>query len=435
MKKRISLVLLFTAIFFSACSESDGFGHEDSPGKKVPFKNYSNAIIIQWNTIAFETMQTPAYDPMIGSRIFAMVHLAMHDALNGIAPVFETYALQQQDKKADPIAAISAAAYTVLVETYPDKKAQLDVALAQALQAIKSPEAKDRGIALGTSAGKAIVTLRKDDGAFQNPIAEVNNPLDPGVYQPVPPTPIVYAPFWATLPTFALESPHQFRITVMPAINSDKYTTDFNEVKFKGSKDNSTRTNEETTIAKFWYEFSEIGWNRVTATAVTDKNLDLLSTARLFAMVNMALADAYIAGWDAKFHYNFWRPYTAIRAAATDGNGNTNEDLSWEPLMDTPPVQDYPSTHSALGNAAATVLNELVGSNVGFTMISTSASPANSTRTFSSFTHAAKENADSRVFAGLHFRFSCDGGLDLGEKIGTWTLEHALKAKSTHKGF
>ena len=423
----MSFVLVFAAFCFSGCSESEGSELGNNPARKTPFQNYSNAIIIQWHAIAFETMQTPAYDPMVGSRVFAMVHLAIHDALNGIAPVYETYALHEQDKKADPIAAISAAAYTVLAETYPEKKAKLDSAFAEAVKDVKSSEAKERGVALGKIAGENLFNLRKNDGAFANPIAEINNPQVPGLYQGVPPTPFAYAPFWATLQTFGLTSPQQFRIDPMPALNSAAYTEDFNEVKNKGAKVNSTRTAEETTIEKFWYEFSEIGWNRVTATVATDKNLDLLSTARLFALVNIALADAYIAGWDSKFHYNFWRPYTAVHAAATDGNDNTTEDLQWESLMNTPPIHDYPSTHSALGNAAAVVLGELVGNDTGFTMSSTSAEPLNSTRSFTSFDQAAKENADSRVFAGLHFRFSCEGGLELGRRIGEWTVANHLK--------
>jgi hypothetical protein len=429
MKKRITLVLLFAAVLFSACSESEGSGYGENPGKKKPFRNYSNAVVLQWNTITLATMQGPTYDPMLSSRIFAMVHLAMHDALNGIAPVYETYSLQQQDKKADPVAALSAAAYEVLVGSFPAKKEQLDSALAEAIKDIKSPEAKERGLALGSIAGKGIVSLRSNDDIFKSPIAEINNPLEPGLYQPVPPTPFLYAPFWATLKPFGLESPQQFRISPMPTLASTEYTAAFNEVKLKGSKENSTRTSEETTIAKFWYEFSEIGWNRVTATVAKDKNLDLMSTVRLFALVNMALADSYIAGWDSKFHYNFWRPYTAVRAAATDGNDNTSEDASWEPLMNTPPVHDYPSTHSTLGNAAATVLDELIGKNTGFTMTSTSADPANSTRTLSSFSQASAENADSRVFAGIHFRFSCERGMELGKRIGDWIIENHLKPK------
>jgi hypothetical protein len=376
-------------------------------------------------------MQEPAYDPMIGSRIFAMVHLAMHDALNGIAPVYETYALTQSDKKADPVAALSSAAYTVLVGSFPAKKAQLDAALANAIKEVKSSDAKQRGLALGALAGQAILALRADDGAFQDPIGPINNPQEPGLYQPVPPTPFVYAPFWATLKPFGLNTPQQFRVAPMPVLGSEEYTIAFNEVKSKGAKENHSRTVEETTIAKFWYEFSEIGWNRVTATAAADANLDLLTTTRLFALVNMAMADSYIAGWDSKFHYNFWRPYTAIRAAATDGNGNTNEDAAWEPLMNTPPVHDYPSTHSTLGNSAASVLNAIVGTNRSFTMTSTSAEPENPSRTLENFTVAADENATSRLLAGLHFRFSCDSGLKLGEDIGKWVLENHLRPKGS----
>ena len=426
MKKLIFLMLLSTATLLSSF---------DNPRKDNPFSNYSNSIVLQWNSIAFETMKGPTYDPMIASRIFAMVHIAVHDALNSIEPLYETYALQQQDKKADPIAAISSAAYTVLVVSFPAKKEQLDIALANAVKEVKSSDARKRGLDLGAAAGKAIVIMRSTDGAFQNPVVEVNNPKVPGMYQAVPPTLFVYAPFWATLPTFGLENPHQFRVEAMPSLSSAEYAKHFNEVKSKGAKVNSTRTAEETTIANFWYEFSEIGWNRVASTIAADKQLDLYSTARLLALVNMALADSYIAGWDAKFFYNFWRPYTGIHAAAADGNEQTIEDTAWEPLLNTPPVQDYPSTHSILGSAAATVLNGLVGNNTGFTMTSTSALPEGSTRSFVNFSQAAIENANSRVFAGIHFRFSCERGLEMGKEIGEWIEKNQLQVKSGSNNF
>lgn len=423
MKQLISFLLLATALSFSALGA-------ERPATDNPFKNYSNDIILKWNAIALETMSTPAYDPMVGSRIFTMVHLAMHDALNNIEPVFETYLAHQQERKADPIAAIAAAAYTVLVETYPQKKEQLDAALAESLKDIKSNESRQLGISMGTKVGRAIFALRKDDGAFQNPVVELNNPKIPGMYQPVPPMPFVYAPFWATLSTFGLKTPDQFRVQPMPGLTSDAYTQHYNEVKLKGAKVNSTRTAEETAIAKYWYEFSEVGWNRIATVVAADQKLDLYNTARLLALVNMAMADSYIAGWDAKFFYNFWRPFTAIRAAATDGNEQTTDDVAWEPLLNTPPVQDYPSTHSILGNAAATVLSELVGKSTTFTMTSPTAEPGQSSRTFSSFKQAAIENADSRVFAGLHFRFSCDRGLEMGNQIGSYIEKTQLRPKS-----
>ncbi|RYZ31874.1 MAG: phosphatase PAP2 family protein, partial [Sphingobacteriales bacterium] len=158
----------------------------------------------------------------------------------------------------------------------------------------------------------------------------------------------------------------------------------------------------------------------------TDKKMDLVNTARAFALLNMAMADAYTSGWDAKFHYNFWRPFTAIRNAGIDNNEATATDTKWEPLMPTPPVQDYPSTHSALGNAAAVVLTNVFGNSVSFSMTSPTADPTKATRQFKSFRQAAEENADSRVIAGLHFRFSCIAGLELGNNVGDWIIKNHL---------
>lgn len=425
IKRMILPSLLLFALFIAA-----GFSNITSHDKKAPFSQISNASVIQWNAIAMETMQGPAYNPLLASRVMAMVHLAIHDALNNISPAYETYAHHRADKKADPVAALSAAAHTVLIASFPDKKDQLDSALQEALKNVKPGTAKDRGLALGIDAGNAILAVRHGDGAFSDPVGKVTNPEQPGLYQVTPPLPFLYAPFWTKMKTFALTSPDQFRVPAMPSLTSDAYTKAFNEVKSKGAKENSTRTAEETAIAKFWYEFSEIGWNRVTVVAARDANLDLLTTARLFALVNMALADSYTAGWDSKFHHNFWRPYTAIRKASTDNNEKTGEDAAWEPLLGTPPVHDYPSTHSVLGSAAATVLTGILGRETGFTMTSTSAEPVNYTRTFKTFHQAALENGDSRVFAGIHFRFSCDAGVKQGRKIGEWTLGNVLKKRA-----
>ena len=310
---------------------------------------------------------------------------------------------------------------------YPDKKEQLDSVFADAVAKIKNNDARQRGFALGKSAGDAIIQLRINDDPLRDPIGEINNPLEPGLYQPVPPMPFLYTPFWKDMQPFSLETPDHFRIEAFPSLATTEYAQAFNEVKQKGSLSSTHRSTEETAIAKYWYELSEIGWNRITQNVANDQKLDLLATTRLFALVNIALADAYIAGWDSKFHYDFWRPYTAIRAAETDGNPSTESDAAWEPLMPTPPVQDYPSTHSTLGNAAAVVLSEVVGSNVGFSMASPTADPVNSSRSFRNFYEAARENSESRILAGIHFRFSCEKGLDLGEKIGFQVLETKLR--------
>ena len=422
---KTSILVLLFAVFFS-CHESDRLVEGTEPGSNT-LKGYSNDVILDWNRTAHKTMAGPTYDPLVASRIQAQVHIAMHDALNNISGAYETYALKDEDKKAHPIAAAASAAHTVLVVTFPDKKNMLDSALQVSFSKIPAGNSLESGVALGIKAGNAILSEQPNEDIFQNPVGEIPVTSEPGVYQAVPPTPFVYAPFWAKVKTFSLENPSQFRVANHPTIASEEYVNDFNEVKSKGAKDGSSRTLEETSIAMYWYELSEIGWNRITLNVATEKKTDLLTTARLFALVNMALADSYTAGWDSKFYYNFWRPYTAIRTAENDGNSNTTPDIGWESLLDTPPVQDYPSTHSVLGNAAATILASLLGDNTTFTMSYPSAHPEHPNRTFNSFSSAAVENAESRVLAGLHFRFSCTSGLDLGKKIGEWTVKNHLR--------
>lgn len=422
---KTSMLALLIFLFFS-CHESDNLTEGIGSGNS-PLKAYSNEVILDWNKTALKIMSGPEYNPLIASRVQAMVHIAMHDALNNISGVYETYALNAEDKAAHPVAAAASAAHTVLVVTFPGKKATLDSALHVSLAKIATGDARESGIKLGLKAGNAILSQQPNDAIFQNPIGEIPPSTVPGVYQGVPPTPFVYAPFWASMQTFSLKNASEFRVAAQPALTSEEYAKDFNEVKNKGAKNGSSRTEEETAIAKYWYELSEIGWNRVTQIAVNGKKTDLLTTARLFALVNMALADSYTAGWDSKDHYNFWRPYTGIRMANIDGNESTLPDANWESFLDTPPVQDYPSTHSVLGNAAATVLAALLGDNTTFTMTSPSADPAQATRTFTSFSTAAAENAESRVLAGLHFRFSCKSGLELGKKIGECTVNNYLR--------
>ncbi|MGH6611544.1 MAG: vanadium-dependent haloperoxidase, partial [Burkholderiaceae bacterium] len=208
---------------------------------------------------------------------------------------------------------------------------------------------------------------------------------------------------------------------------SAQYTAAFNEEKSVGGKVSAKRTIDETYYAAFWYEFSDIGWNRIARVVARDQAQDLWQRARTFALVNAVMADAYIAGWDSKFHYNLWRPVTAIQMADADGNPQTARDASFESLLVTPPVQDYPSTHSALGAAAAVVLAETFGrDDIAFTFTSTSAMPANPQRSFKSFSEAARENADSRVKAGLHFRFATTAGVTLGDDIGRFAVRNSL---------
>jgi len=416
------LGIMLVGFSFTACEKNP----VDSKSVNV-FPAISNKVILDWNATALNAMDAPNYQHvLLASRLYAMVHIAQYDALNSIKQVYKKYCNTTGDASAHPVAAAAVAAYTVLLHHLPEKKAMLDSQLAKAIDTIVDLNAKQKGIALGTQCGNAIIDLRKDDGAFQNPVGAIAPSTVPGVYQAVPPFNFVFAPFWKTMKPFGLLQPQQFRSETYPALHSTAYKKDFEEVKTLGEKNSLQRTAEQTSYAKFWYEYAEIGWNRIASVAAGKEKTDLLTTARLFAMLNITLADAYTAGWDSKFYYNFWRPYTAVVNTPMTEGGNPN----WEPLMPTPPVQDYPSTHSVLGNSAATILTSFYGNNYSFATTSTSSATPGATRSFKSFFSAADENADSRVMAGIHFRFSCKAGQAMGNKIGKWMIENTLmKAK------
>jgi len=417
-KSFIYLSILMISSSFTAC--------EKDPTLPYPvnaFPVYSNKVILDWNTAALNAMGAPNYQHvLVASRLYTMVHIAQYDALNSIKPVYKKYCNTTFDEGAHPVAAAAVAAYTVLLNQIPEKKAMLDSQLAKSIDTIANLTAKQKGIALGTQCGNAIINLRKDDGAFQDPIGAITPSTVPGVYQAVPPFNFIFAPFWKTMKPFGLQQPQQFRSASHPDLQSTAYKKDFEEVKLWGEKNSQHRTSEQTLYAKFWYEYAEIGWNRIAYLAASKEKTDLMTTARLFAMVNIALADAYIAGWDSKSFYNFWRPYTAIVNTPVAEGGKPG----WEPLMPTPPVQDYPSTHSILGNAAATVLTSFYGNNYVFTTSSSSADTQGATRSFKNFLSAADENADSRVMAGIHFRFSIKAGQAMGNKIGKWMVDNIL---------
>jgi hypothetical protein len=390
----------------------------------------SNKVIIEWNNAAIEAAgDAAALHPLLVTRISAMMHIAIHDALNAIVPVYGQYAYHHQGKcdLANPFAAAASAAHTVLKASWSDSASMLDAKLAASLSKIHDGPRKTQGIAVGIAAGKAILALRAGDGAFEDPVSDWPPSNVPGVYVKVPPYDFVYAAFWAKMQTFSLKGHAQFRVLPPPSLNSYIYTRDFNEIKHVGKLNSKIRTADQTAYAKWWYEHSVIGWNRIARIEATSYNTGLYTTARIFALLNMAMVDAYIASWDSKFYYKFWRPYTAIRAAATDGNDQTKANPNWEPAEPTPPVPDYPSGHAAVGNAAATILVYFFGNHSPFSMTSTTAFPVGAVRSFKSFTQAADENADSRVMAGIHFRFACEAAQKQGDKVGKWTVDNHLK--------
>ena len=315
-------------------------------------------VVVDWSRIVFEAAMTDdGFVSFMGPRNQAMMHIAMHDALNAIDPRFDQYAYFGRSHGANPIAAAAKAAHDVLVAVYPAQQATLDAELATWLATVPNGSGKTKALTLGAKAAAAIVALRQNDGTDVDLLSPNYTPgTQPGDYQFVPPYDFAFAEDLRYATPFGLKSPKQFRVPAPPALTSRTYAKAYNEVKSVGAINSTTRTTDQSNYANWWYESSEIGWARVARVTTTSEELKLWRAARMFALVHMTLYDSYVAGWDSKYHWDFWRPYTAIRAGDTDGNPRTVKDATWQSYLETPPVQDYPSTHSALGAGAAEVL-------------------------------------------------------------------------------
>ncbi len=389
-------------------------------------------VVVDWSRIVFEAAMTDdGYVSFKGPRHQAMMHIAMHDALNAIDPRFDQYAYFGRSKGANPIAAAAKAAHDVLVAVYPAQQATLDAELATWLAGVPDGRGKTKALSLGARSAAAIVSLRQDDGTDVDLSSPDYTPgTQPGDYQFVPPYDLAFAEDFRYATPFGLTSPQQFRVSAPPALTSRTYARDYNEVRSVGALNSTTRTTDQSGYANWWYESSEIGWARVARVTTNSEELELWRAARMFALMNMTLYDSYLAGWDSKYHWDSWRPYTAIRAGDTDGNRGTVKDGAWQSYLETPPVQDYPSTHSTLGAGAAEVLKRSFRTDhVPFSMKSSTALPTNPVRSFTTFTQAANENADSRVRAGIHFRFATEQGKTLGRNVGGYIVEHHLRRR------
>ena len=422
-----ALVLGLVAMATAACKTSDAVVDEPSP------LDGPNTAVVDWSEAAYDAFvaEEKYGNPMRAVRVLALVHLAQHDALAAIRPSYAPYALHTHAPNAHPVVAASVAAHDVLVAELPGQRAALGARLARSLESLPQGTARELGVSVGRRAAEAILHRRSGDGTDTPAIVkftpeQLQNPK-PGSYLPIPPVDFIAAPGWRSVRPLGLQSPEQFRVSPHPALDSAEYAAAFDEVKRLGVRGSTARSADQTAYAKFWYEFSDIGWNRVARVVSVEHKLGLQATARLFALLNVAMSDAYVAGWDSKFHYDLWRPTTAIRAADTDGNPATEADATWESEEVTPPVQDYPSTHSALGDAAAEVLANVFGDATAFSFTSTTAPAGTGARSFTSFHQAADENADSRVRAGLHFRFATTAGQALGRQIGAWVVATGLQ--------
>ena len=390
-------------------------------------------VVTDWNAATLDAIRAAKAPPPIASRALAILHAAMYDAINGIERSGDTYFVQSAvAASASKEAAASAAAHQVLVTLFPTAVAQFDARYAAMNASIPDGPRKRDGMTWGESVAAQILLWRASDG--WDAVIALPGGSGPGVWIATPPQFVAYQlPQWAFVAPFAMPTGAFFRPAGPPPLNDGRYAADFNEVKMLGAADGSTRTTDQTTAALFWADGSGTEtppghWNSIARDVGLRRGNTLEQNARLFALLNLAMADAAICAWDAKYSYDFWRPVTAIQNADSDGNGDTVADPFWQPLITTPPFPDYVSGHSAFSGAAATTLARFFGTDdIPFTARS-DVMPAE-LRRFSSFSAAAREAADSRLYAGIHFRSAIEDGLIGGLAIGQWVYERFLVPK------
>ena len=397
--------------------------------------------VLTWNNVGLDALTAYGPGAAAGTRPLAIVQTAVYDAVNAIAhDGHRGYLYNQPAPRITSVdAAVAQAAHDALAGLYPapNQVAVFDAKLAESLAAVPDGPGKRFGIALGKLTAKLILDNRAHDGS--NAVVTYTPETGPGKWQPTPPAfaaPLL--PQWPYVTPFTLNSGNQFRPAPPPALDSAEYTAAFNEVKTVGAQNSATRTADQTQIARFWLDGGGTPgaaghWNRIAQQVAVARGLSVPEEARLFALLDIAQADAGIACWDGKYTYNFWRPITGIRAADTDGNPLTVADPNWSPLLATPPHPSYASGHSTISTASATVLASFFGTdNVSFT--SAKQDDPSIVRSYTSFTQAAEEAGQSRIYGGFHWQFDNQAAQKCGRLVGNWVVDHALTEGHSGRG-
>jgi hypothetical protein len=382
-------------------------------------------VVTDWNNAALDAIRAGNTAPPIASRSLAILHASIYDAINGIARTHEPYLVQSAvPASASREAAASTAAHEALINLFPAAAASFDALHAAILAAIPDGPQKPAGMLWGEFVANQILAGRANDGWNTSVLPPGGS--GPGVWVPTPPLYLPYAlPQWGFVRSFAMSSTSQFRPPGPPSLDSQQYADDYTEVKELGAAVGSTRTEEQTEIALFWADGAGTEtppghWNSIAQTIADPQGNTLEENARLFALLNIAMADAAICSWDAKYVFHFWRPVTAI--------AYVEPELNWMSFIITPPFPDYVSGHSTFSAAAATVLELFYDTeDLPFTIGSDFLPGVY--RSFSTCLDAAQEAAVSRLYGGIHFRSANEDGMEAGISIGEWTATHYLQPK------
>ena len=417
--------------------------------------------VTTWNQILFRSGIVAGTSSLNMTRFVALVQVAVFDAVNGIERGYTPiHVAPAGPARASTSAAAMQAAYSILRRLYgqgglftPSQQPTLDADLAASLARIASHDsaaAIASGCAWGQTVADAIWTWRSTDGFSLDPASWVGF-TTLGQWRPTPsdpyPSPATLPkgngyPQFVTMTPWSIPSPSQFRPGGPPSLTSPQYARDFNETELMGRQTSTSRSSDQTVYSWFWATGTSTSydWNHVALSLLEGRREDrddrddrddqddsrgtstLLRNARVLATLDIAIADAAIGCWDAKYTYNFWRPITAIRETADDGNPATTPDPTWTPLITAPAHSEYPSAHSCVSGAATKVLAHEFGERTHFDI--TTDLLLGVTRSYQSFTDALAEVKNARVFAGIHFRTSCDDGAMLGKQVAEYVLDH-----------
>lgn len=399
-------------------------------------------MVLDWNEYALQTIRDTSSAPPVASRALAITHAAIYDSVNSIFKTNQKYHIQlpgftKNNTSAE--AAVAAAGYNSLLALYPGQTDTLGAKYNASLAAIvDTPARKAQGEALGEKVAAAMVLLRSQDRSNDSSSYTPTNPPVVGHWQPTPPdfAPPSF-PQWGNMVPFTMTSNTQFRQEAPPLLTSQRYLDEFNEVKSLGKDNSVERTPDQTEIAYFWLDGAGSHtppghWNSIAQTVATAKSTALAENARLFALLNLAEADAAISAWQMKYEYDFWRPITGIRAGDNDTNDTTVGDPTWTPLLTTPPHPSYVSGHSTFSAAGAAILADFFGDGVSFTSQSDNlvidGNPVELTRSYNSFSEAASEAGRSRIYGGIHWECDNEFGWEAGKALGEYVSANYLTA-------
>ena len=370
--------------------------------------------VTEWNARACEIVGGPSIDTPTGNRVLAIMHTAIYEAVNGITGKYPPGELRLNATRGASVdAAVAGASRAVLVRLVPAKSLDVEMLSQKAMAAIPNGPAKDAGFLIGERAATAILAARTEDGFAT---VESYRPYTiPGVYVP---TALPLVSQWPLRKPWLMTSASQFRPGPPPDLKSELWARDYNEIKAIGRRDSTTRTKDQTDVARFWEVTGATIYQGLIRSVIDTAGRDVTKNARVLMAVTQAIDDAMIAVFDAKYKYNFWRPVTAIRNGDIDGNDATERDPSWTPFINTPMHPEYPCAHCIVSATVGTVLEAEFGNTAVPVMATTSSTANNSRRTWMKIEDFIQEVANGRVYDGVHFRNSTEVGTAMGRKVG-----------------